>query len=84
MTDKLYLAKQVAKMVAEADCASKGGSVSEHFGMVLLNRVNELEAELQTIKELIDDVVFYAKKNPSSSPQCLLDLIDALGDTSNE
>jgi len=42
----------------------------------LLNAVEKLVS----MKDELDDVLYYAEKNPFSAPQCILDLKDALED----
>jgi len=42
----------------------------------LLNAVERLVS----MKDELDDVLYYAEKNPFSAPQCILDLKDALED----
>lgn len=42
------------------------------------NDMKELEDKYQSLLSLVDDVVYYGKRNPSSSPQCVVELMESL------
>ena len=52
--ERLFVAKQVARMVANAECESGGGQVKEHFATTLADEVDAQSIELARLREELE------------------------------